>query len=149
VQRVSRASVRVGGQVVGQCGEGLLVLVAAHRNDTEREVAKMADRVSGLRIFNDPEGKMNLALKDLEPRDLPQVLAVSNFTVYGETAKNRRPSFIESAAYDRGKELFDGFVESLRALGVRTETGEFGAHMDVELINDGPVTVIIDVEPAS
>jgi D-aminoacyl-tRNA deacylase len=142
VQRVSRASVTVDGEIVGSCGWGLLVLVAAHRDDTDQNAAKMADRVAKLRIFNDAEGKMNLALGDLDPPG--SVLAVSNFTVYGETTKNRRPSFIESAPYDRGKDLFEAFVTSLRAIGIRTETGTFGAHMAVEMVNDGPVTVIVE-----
>jgi D-tyrosyl-tRNA(Tyr) deacylase len=143
VQRVSKATVTVDGRITGQIGPGLLVLVAAHRNDTEREVVKMADRVAKLRIFNDSEGKMNLALGDLDPTG--SVLAVSNFTVYGETAKNRRPSFIDAAPYARGEELYEGFVEALRALRIHVETGEFGAHMEVELVNDGPVTVILEV----
>ncbi|HWA84401.1 MAG TPA: D-aminoacyl-tRNA deacylase [Fimbriimonadaceae bacterium] len=142
VQRVSRASVTVDGEVVGRCGQGLLVLVAAHRDDTEREAAKLADRVAKLRIFNDGEGKMNLALGDLVPPG--SVLAVSNFTVYGETAKNRRPSFIESAPYEAGKELYESFLAALRGMGIHVETGIFGAHMDVELVNDGPVTVIVE-----
>ncbi|MFI5387929.1 MAG: D-aminoacyl-tRNA deacylase, partial [Fimbriimonadales bacterium] len=104
--------------------------------------AKMADRVAKLRIFNDSEGKMNLALGDLEPPG--SVLAVSNFTLYGETAKNRRPSFIESAPYDRGNELYEAFIHALRGLGVHVESGVFGAMMDVELVNDGPVTVILE-----
>lgn len=127
---------------MGRCGPGLVVLVAAHRHDTEREAAKMADRVAKVRIFNDGEGKMNLALGDLDPPG--SVLAVSNFTVYGETAKNRRPSFIESAPYDAGNELYKSFLTALRGLGVHVETGIFGAHMDVELVNDGPVTVILE-----
>lgn len=143
VQRVSRASVSVDGKIVGACGVGLLVLVAAHREDTEREAAKMADKVAQLRIFNDVEGKMNLALGDLDPQG--SVLAVSNFTVYGDTAKNRRPSFIESAPYDRGNELYEAFLCALRDMGVQVESGVFGAMMDVELVNDGPVTVILDV----
>jgi len=142
VQRVSRASVTVDGKVVGRCGRGLLVLVAAHRNDSEANATKMADRIAKLRIFNDPDGKMNLALGDLEPPG--SVLAVSNFTVYGETAKNRRPSFIESAPYERGSELYEQFLSSLRALGVDLASGVFGAMMDVELVNDGPVTVILN-----
>ena len=142
VQRVSSAKVSVDGKVVSSCGQGLLVLVAAHRDDTEREAAKLADRVAKLRIFNDADGKMNLALGDLQPPGT--VLAISNFTLYGETAKNRRPSFIESAPYERGEELFEAFLKSLRVLGVHTESGIFGAHMDVELVNDGPVTVILD-----
>lgn len=140
VQRVSSASVVVEGKTVGAIGPGLLVLVAAHREDTEINAAKMADRVKGLRIFNDAEGKMNISLADIGG----SVLAVSNFTVYGETAKSRRPSFIESAPYAEGERLFDAFVQSLRALDVPVETGVFGAHMDVSLINDGPVTVILE-----
>lgn len=132
----------VDGRIVGRCGQGLVVLVAAHRDDTDREAVKMADRVAGLRVFNDAEGKINLALRDLGSAG--SVLAISNFTVYGETAKNRRPSFIESAPYDRAKELYEAFVFALEALGVHVETGVFGAHMEVELVNDGPVTVILD-----
>ncbi len=142
VQRVSRAQVTVDGRTTGEIGQGLLVLVAAHRDDTEQNAAKMADRVAKLRIFNDGEGKMNLALGDLEPKGA--VLAVSNFTVYGETSKNRRPSFIDSAPYERGEQLYEAFLSSLRALGIEVQTGEFGAHMEVDLVNDGPVTVILD-----
>ncbi len=131
----------VDGTVVGRCGVGLLVLVAAHRDDTASNAEKMAGRIAKLRTFNDGDGKMNLALSDLDPPG--SVLAVSNFTVYGETAKNRRPSFIESAPYERGEELFDAFVAALRMI-VHVETGKFGAHMDVELVNDGPVTVVVE-----
>jgi D-aminoacyl-tRNA deacylase len=145
VQRISRGSVTVEGQIVGRCGAGLLVLLAVHRDDSEAQAVKMADKVIGLRIFNDEAGKMNLALKDLPEEVNAGVLAVSNFTVYGDTAKSRRPSFVESAPYDHGKALFERFVEELRRVGVRAETGVFGAHMDVELVNDGPVTLILDV----
>ncbi|MFN8218987.1 MAG: D-aminoacyl-tRNA deacylase [Fimbriimonadales bacterium] len=141
VQRVHSAKVTDDGKVVGSCGRGLLVLVAAHRDDTEANAAKMADRVWGMRIFNDEAGKMNLALKDLP--DPKGVLAVSNFTVYGDTTQ-RRPSFTESAPYEAGERLFNRFVDELRALGCNVETGVFGAHMDVELVNDGPVTLIAD-----
>jgi D-aminoacyl-tRNA deacylase len=149
VQRVSSASVKVDGQIVGRCGRGLLLLVAAHRDDTKREAAKMADKVANLRIFNDAEGKMNLSLRDLEAADEAQVLAISNFTVYGETAKNRRPSFMQSAPYDRGNELYEALLKELRGQELRVEAGIFGADMKVELINDGPVTVILDVPPIS
>ena len=142
VQRVSQASVDVDGRTVGKIDKGYLVLVAAHRDDTEEDARKMADKVAKLRVFNDAEGKMNLALGDLDPAG--QVLAVSNFTVYGETAKNRRPSFIASAPYDRGNELYGMFVRELRSMGVHVETGEFGAQMDVSLVNDGPVTVVVE-----
>lgn len=144
VQRVSSAEVRVDGEIVGAIGTGLLALVAAHRDDTGLSAAKMADRVAGLRIFNDAEGKMNLSLRDLPPQANPAVLAVSNFTVYGETAKNRRPSFIESAPYARGEELFAAFVHALKDLGLKVEQGVFGADMKVSLVNDGPVTVILE-----
>ena len=142
VQRVSRASVAVDGKIVGSCDQGLVVLVATHRDDTEKEAVKLADRVAKLRIFNDAEGKMNLALANLKPAGC--VLAISNFTIYGETSKNRRPSFIESAPYERGHELYEAFVHALRGLGIHVDTGIFGAHMEVELVNDGPVTVIVE-----
>lgn len=141
VQRVSNAEVRVEGKVVGRIGRGLLVLAAAHRNDSEADALKLADRVLGLRIFNDEAGKMNLSLADIEGAG---VLAVSNFTVYGETAKNRRPSFIESAPYEEGKRLFEAFTAALRAHWPLVQEGVFGADMRVELVNDGPVTVILN-----
>lgn len=147
VQRVSEASVHVGVNRVGACGKGLLVLAAAHRDDSAVEAAKMADKVWGLRIFNDEEGKMNLSLKDLSADEKVAVLAVSNFTIYGETTKNRRPSFIEAASFAAGEELFETFVRELRGLGCNVGTGVFGADMKVSLINDGPVTVILDVAP--
>lgn len=138
VQRVSRARVTVDGQVVGEIGTGLLALVGAHKDDTEQNAKKLADRVAGLRVFNDADGKMNLAL--------PQpaaVLAVSNFTVYGDPSQ-RRPSFTSAAPYERGKELFEAFLADLKALGVHVEAGVFGADMQVELTNDGPVTLVVD-----
>lgn len=141
VQRVSEASVNVDGATVGRCGVGLLVLVAAHRDDTEANADKLADRVAGLRIFSDEEGKMNLSLADVEG----SVLAISNFTLYGDATKNRRPSFIESAPYADGERLYETFVAALARRGVPVETGVFGAHMDVSLVNDGPVTIVLDV----
>jgi D-aminoacyl-tRNA deacylase len=148
VQRVASASVSVDGEVVGRCGRGLLLLVAAHRKDEARDATRLAEKIANLRIFNDGEGKMNLSLGDLDSQPEPEVLAVSNFTVYGDTAKNRRPSFIESAPYERGQELFDAFVESLRGQGVACDTGVFGANMQVALVNDGPVTVIVEAGPS-
>jgi D-tyrosyl-tRNA(Tyr) deacylase len=148
VQRVSMASVRVDGREVGRCGRGLLLLVGVHKEDTPAQAEKLADKVAGLRIFNDAEGKMNLAIRDYP---LPNagfeldVLAISNFTVYGDAAKNRRPSFIESAPFELGRTLFDAFVLALRKMDVSVQTGEFGAHMDVSLVNDGPVTLVLDV----
>lgn len=131
----------VDGATVGRCGVGLLVLVAAHRDDTEANADKMADRVAGLRIFGDAEGKMNLSLADVEG----SVLAISNFTLYGDATKNRRPSFIEAAGYADGERLFEAFVAALVRRGVPVATGVFGAHMDVSLVNDGPVTIVLDV----
>jgi D-aminoacyl-tRNA deacylase len=148
VQRVSMASVRVDGKEVGRCGRGLLLLVGVHKDDTPSQAKKMAEKVLNLRIFNDAEGKMNLAIADFPLQDGGfelDVLAISNFTVYGDAKKNRRPSFADSASFDLGRELFDAFVKELRGLGVATQTGVFGAHMDVSLVNDGPVTVILDV----
>lgn len=146
VQRVTNAAVRVDGRLVGSCGAGLLLLVAAHKGDTPADVAKLAEKIVTLRIFNDGEGKMNLALKDLSPKG--EILAVSNFTVYGDASKQRRPSFMASAPYDQGKELFDLFVDALKSHDVGVETGEFGASMAVDLVNDGPVTLIVDVGPS-
>jgi D-tyrosyl-tRNA(Tyr) deacylase len=137
--------VRVDGELVGSIERGLLVLAAAHKDDTAAEALKLANRVLGLRIFNDEQGKMNLSLGDIGG-DVG-ILAVSNFTVYGETTKNRRPSFIEAAPYERGQELFEAFVAALRESGLRVETGVFGADMKVSLVNDGPVTVIVEVAP--
>jgi D-tyrosyl-tRNA(Tyr) deacylase len=144
VQRVLRASVTVNGEVVGQCGPGLLVLVAAHRHSVEPQAIDLADRVAGLRIFSDSSGKMNLALKDLPESEEAQVLVVSQFTLYGDVYSSRRPSFTESAGYDQGKAMYESFVAALTPLVRGVETGEFGAHMDVELVNDGPVTLVID-----
>ena len=140
------ASVRVGGREVGRCGPGLLLLVGVHRDDTEANATKLADRVLGLRIFNDPEGKMNLAIRDFP---LPEggfeleILAVSNFTVYGD-AKGRRPSFTASAPFETGRDLFDRFMAELRIQGAAAQNGEFGADMRVSLVNDGPVTLVVD-----
>lgn len=144
IQRVKKASVEVDGKVISQCGHGLLLLVGVHRDDTLNEAKKLAEKVAGLRIFNDAEGKLNLSLKDFQPR--LQVLAVSNFTVYGDARKQRRPSFMESAGFELGNNLFSIFVNELRALEIEVQTGEFGADMQVSLVNDGPVTLVLDVD---
>jgi D-aminoacyl-tRNA deacylase len=140
IQRVSSASVSVDGRVVGACGLGLLALVAAHKEDTEMEAVKLASKIATLRIFNDADDKINLSLGDVGGA----VLAVSNFTVYGNTEGQRRPSFVAAAGFDRGQELFDLFVAALRQLGVPVQTGIFGAHMDVSLVNHGPVTIVME-----
>jgi D-tyrosyl-tRNA(Tyr) deacylase len=135
----------VDGSVVGQCGRGLLVLVAAHKNDTPAQANKLADKVVGLRIFNDAEGKMNLALKDLDSTGEAELLIISNFTLYGDALKSRRPSFVDSAGYDAGEALYNCFLAALKELNKNVQAGIFGADMKVELLNDGPVTLIIDV----
>lgn len=145
VQRIKSAKVVVEGETVGKCEKGYLALVAVHVDDTEKDAAVLADRLWGMRIFGDQEGKMNRSLKDLASEEPVGVLAVSNFTVYGDTSRNRRPSFFESANYDRGKELFDLFVEDLKKLGCRVETGIYGADMEVTPVIDGPVTVLVEV----
>lgn len=147
VQRVSRAEVVVDGRVVGRCGPGYVVLCAAERRDTEEDAIKMADRVAGLRIMGDADGKMNLSLRDLPESELPRVLAISNFTVIGETSKNRRPSFATAAPFEEGRRLFGRFVEEMRSRGLSVDTGLYGAHMEVHLVNDGPVTVILETKP--
>jgi D-tyrosyl-tRNA(Tyr) deacylase len=145
VQRVSRASVAIDGQIVGECGAGLCVLVAAHREDDEAKIRKMADKLLNLRIFNDAEGKMNLSILDKVSEGLPYgFLVVSNFTVYGDASKSRRPSFIESAGFDLGKLHFDRLLEELRKSGLPVGTGVFGGDMSVDLVNDGPVTLIVE-----
>lgn len=148
VQRASQAKVTVAGSTVGEIGVGLLVLVAAHKDDTGKNAQKLAERVANLRIFNDAEGKMNLALAPLpsgeeRPGVRGSVLVVSNFTVLGD-ASQRRPSFVAAAPFDQGKDLYEAFVEALKALVPNVQTGTYGADMKVELTNDGPVTLIVD-----
>lgn len=147
IQRVSSAEVVVEGKTVGRCGMGFLVLAAVHREDSMADAAKLAEKVSGLRLFNDLEGRMNLALSDLPEQDLAQVLAISQFTLYGDASGSRRPSFVNSAGYDKGKELFDHFAAELAKRVKGVETGVFGASMKVSLCNEGPVTLILDVGP--
>jgi D-aminoacyl-tRNA deacylase len=139
VQRVSSAAVGVGERVVSQMGLGLLLLVGVHKDDTEEDARKLADRVVGMRVFNDDDGRINLALKAVNG----EILAVSNFTVYGD-ASQRRPSFTESAGRDLGEALFNRFVEEVGKLDVTVHTGEFGADMRVAICNEGPVTLVVD-----
>jgi len=140
VQRVSRARVVVDGRVTGEIGAGLAVLVAVGREDAPATAAAMAERVANLRIFADEEGKMNRSLLDTSGA----VLAVSQFTLYGDARGQRRPSFIQAAPPETGKALYEEFVRAMKALGVRVETGVFQAHMSLELANDGPVTILLD-----
>jgi D-tyrosyl-tRNA(Tyr) deacylase len=142
VQRVSRASVSVDGRVAGEIGPGLVVLVAVGREDTAATASGMAEKVANLRIIGDDAGKMNRSLLDTGGA----ALAISQFTLYGDARGQRRPSFIQAAPPELGKALYEEFAGAMRALGVRVETGVFQAHMAVELVNDGPVTILLDSE---
>jgi D-tyrosyl-tRNA(Tyr) deacylase len=132
--------VRVGDRVTGRIGAGLVVLVGFTQADTEEQVAWMADKIVGLRIFGDAEQKMNLGLADVGGA----ALVVSQFTLYGDAQKGRRPSFVDAARPEQAVPLYERFIALLRAQGVTIETGEFGAMMEVELVNDGPVTLWLE-----
>ncbi|MBA3496872.1 MAG: D-tyrosyl-tRNA(Tyr) deacylase [Gemmatimonadales bacterium] len=140
LQRVSRASVTIDGRVAGAIGRGYCVLVGFTHADNGDRVDWMADKVAGLRLFSDDQGKMNLALAEVGGA----VLVISQFTLYGDAVKGRRPSFIDAAGPGAAIPLYEGFVAALRARGVETATGEFGADMQVEIHNDGPVTLLLD-----
>ena len=140
LQRVSRAEVRVDGRVTGRIGRGFLLLVGLTHADGEEQVAWMAEKVVSLRLFGDDEGKMNRGLGEVGGG----LLVVSQFTLYGDARKGRRPSFIDAARPEHAIPLYERFLELLRATGVPVETGEFGAMMDVELVNDGPVTLWLE-----
>jgi D-tyrosyl-tRNA(Tyr) deacylase len=141
LQRVSRAEVRVDGDVVGSIGRGHVLLVGFGHGDGPAQLEWMADKVLGLRVFADAEGKMNLGLEEAEGG----LLVVSQFTLYGDTAKGRRPSFVDAAAPEEAEGLYERFVSELRKRTTRAvETGVFGAMMEVELVNDGPVTLILE-----
>jgi D-tyrosyl-tRNA(Tyr) deacylase len=140
LQRVSRAEVRVDGKAIGGVQRGFCLLVGFTHGDGAEQVEWMAEKVIGLRLFGDEEGKMNLALEDVGG----ELLVVSQFTLYGDARKGRRPSFIDAARPEAAEGLYEMFVERLRARGVRVETGEFGAMMEVDLVNDGPVTLWLE-----
>lgn len=140
VQRVSRASVSIDGREVSSVGKGLLVLLAVAKGDDESKVAWMVDKVAGLRIFPDEAGKMNRDLVSVGG----EVLVVSQFTLYGDVSRGRRPSFVEAAPPEEAIPIYEAFIQGLRDRGIRVATGEFGAMMQVELVNDGPVTLVID-----
>ena len=142
VQRVTQARVRVNGQVAGEIGPGIVALVGVARVDTQASAAQLAEKIAGLRLFNDAEGKMNLSLEEVGGA----VLAISQFTLYGDTRKGRRPSFDRAAPAEQARALYEAFVAALRALGLRVETGIFQAMMEVELTNAGPVTLLVDTE---
>jgi D-tyrosyl-tRNA(Tyr) deacylase len=140
VQRVSRASVKVGDELTGKIAEGLLVLLGVAQDDTESDSNYLAEKVAGLRIFEDDEGKMNRSVIDVGGA----VLAVSQFTLFGDVRKGKRPSFDAAARPERACELYEHFVRGIRALGLHCETGRFQEMMEVELVNQGPVTILLD-----
>ena len=137
LQRVQSASVTVEGKVIGSAGKGLLVLVCAEKGDTEEQCEKLAKKVLAYRIFEDEKGKMNKSLTDIQG----DIIIVYQFTLAADTAKWLRPSFTPAADPETGKKLYEHFVETVKQSGLRTETGEFGAYMQVSLVNDGPVTI--------
>lgn len=140
VQRVSEARVKVDGETVGEIGRGLLLLVGIGQEDEDSDLLWMADKIPALRIFEDEGGKMNLSVAEIGG----SILSVSQFTLYGDCRKGRRPNFMAAARPDRAEAMYDRFNGLLRERGVPVETGRFGAMMDVSLVNDGPVTLIVD-----
>ncbi|MBT3376901.1 MAG: D-tyrosyl-tRNA(Tyr) deacylase [Lentisphaerae bacterium] len=142
IQRVLEASVDCDGTTVGQIGHGLLILLGVRTGDTSAEADYLVEKCMNLRIFTDADGKFNLSVRDIEG----EVLVVSQFTLYGDTRKGRRPSFVDAARPDVSEPLYDQFVARVRATGLKTETGIFGAMMRVNLVNDGPVTVLVERE---
>jgi D-tyrosyl-tRNA(Tyr) deacylase len=140
LQRVSEARVKIEGETVGEISRGLLVLLGVAKSDTPDQARWLADKIISLRIFNDADGKMNLDLAEVNGA----VLIVSQFTLYGDCSKGRRPSFIDAAPPEVAIPLYEAFINAIKAQGIPTATGRFGAMMQVELINDGPVTLILD-----
>jgi D-aminoacyl-tRNA deacylase len=140
LQRVNRAKVTVAGQVVGEIGRGLLVLLGVEQGDTETDAQQLADKAVQLRIFDDADGKMNLALADVGG----SMLVVSQFTLLGDCRKGRRPSFIQAAPPEVAERLYETFIAAVGTQGIPAATGRFRAMMDVELVNDGPVTLILE-----
>jgi D-tyrosyl-tRNA(Tyr) deacylase len=142
VQRVSRARVLVNGEVTGEISRGLLVLLGVARSDSEEQARWLADKIATLRVFEDADGKMNLGLDEVGGG----MLIVSQFTLYGDCRKGRRPSFVDAAPPEIATPLYEAFITAVRALGISTATGQFRAMMQIELVNDGPVTLIVDTK---
>ncbi|MDX9917526.1 MAG: D-aminoacyl-tRNA deacylase [Gudongella sp.] len=140
IQRVTEASVTVSDKIIGEIGIGLLVYLGVGKEDKDEDLNYICEKVSGLRIFEDENEKMNLSVMDVNG----DILAISQFTLYGDARKGKRPSFTDSADPQVGEHYYDLFVDKLRERGIKVETGEFGAHMDVKYTNDGPVTIILD-----
>lgn len=144
VQRVKSSSVKVDNEVIGKIDKGLMVLLGVHVDDTEKDLDYIYRKVKGLRIFEDENDQMNLGLEDVGG----ELLVISQFTLYGDARKGRRPSFIDAARPDKAIPLYEKFIEKAKADGIKCETGEFGADMEVEIINDGPVTILLDSSKA-
>ncbi|MFK7819176.1 MAG: D-aminoacyl-tRNA deacylase [Planctomycetaceae bacterium] len=140
VQRVSRASVTVGGEVTGQIDRGYMVLLGVEADDTNDDLTWLVNKVVGLRVFEDADGKMNCSIDEVDG----SMLVVSQFTLLGDCRKGRRPSFIAAARPEMANELYEQFCEAVRAKGIDVQTGRFQQHMDIELVNDGPVTLLMD-----
>ena len=140
IQRVAEASVSVDGDMVGTIGPGMVVLLGVEKDDSEKDLAYVAEKITGLRIFEDSSGKMNLSIEDTGG----EILVVSQFTLYGDCRKGRRPSYIRAAGGDFAKRFYELFIAELSERGIPVKTGVFGAAMDVHIVNSGPVTLLVD-----
>jgi D-tyrosyl-tRNA(Tyr) deacylase len=140
LQRVTTGKVKIGNRIIGDIGKGLVILLGVYRDDKEEDINFLTDKIIGLRMFNDSNGKMNISLQDVKG----SVLVISQFTLCGDWRKSRRPSFTKAADPDKGKLLYNGFIDAVRSRGINVKTGEFGAEMDVSLVNNGPVTFVLD-----
>lgn len=140
VQRVTHGKVTVDGEVIGQIQKGMVILLGVGENDTSEDMTYLADKILGLRIFDDPDGKMNLSIQEIDG----SMLIVSQFTLYGDCRKGRRPSYSSAANPDMANKMYESFLQYVRDAGVHVETGKFQAMMDVEIHNDGPVTLLLD-----
>ena len=140
VQRVSRAQVVIDGEIAGQIGLGVLILLGVGHDDTEVDANYLAEKIAGLRVFEDDSGKMNRSVQDVGG----SVLAVSQFTLYGDVRRGKRPSFDRASPPEKARQLYEFFVERIRSTGLRCETGRFQERMKVELVNEGPVTILLD-----
>ncbi|MDD6563812.1 MAG: D-aminoacyl-tRNA deacylase [Clostridiales bacterium] len=140
IQRVTSASVEVSGEVIGKIGKGLLVFLGVGDGDTEQDLNYIADKTVGLRIFSDEDDKMNLSVTDVNG----EILVVSQFTLYGDCRKGRRPNFTSSMEPKRAQEMYEMFIDRIKGKGISTEHGSFGADMQVKILNDGPVTILLD-----
>ncbi|MFH1823056.1 MAG: D-aminoacyl-tRNA deacylase [Patescibacteria group bacterium] len=141
IQRVKNANVKIDNKIVGEINQGLLVLLAVHKDDKDQMITKMGDKILNLRIFSDENNKINLSVKDING----EILVVSQFTLYGNTEKGNRPSFIDSARPEMAIPMYEKFIKYIKEQGIKVACGEFGAMMEVELINNGPVTIILNI----